>query len=93
MSKSARGPHRLRHVELTVGAQRKLKEFGQGDVILRHGTPCMLASVGDNGMVGPGMGMVWLCNLQTGSVWPVLADEEVWPCTDVELTFGSMRRG
>lgn len=35
---------------------------------------------------------VWVCNLQTGSVWPVTRNEQVWPCTDVQLSLKSSRR-
>lgn len=73
-----------------MSGARELGSFGKGDVVVREGTPCMVVEVSPR--QEPADCRAWLCNLQTGSVWSLSASEQVWPCTDVKLSYSTARR-
>lgn len=88
-----KSPHRLSHDEHRE-RPLNLSEFGKGDVVVRQGTPCMVVDVSPSyGKLAAEEGRVWLCNLQTGSVWTVGAGEQVWPCREVQLSVKTSRTG
>lgn len=92
------GPHRLYHTENPADVLRPLSSFSKGDVVVleSNGTPCMVSEVQAPDMeVRPlveGNVNVWITNLINGSVYSRRGTDAAWPCTDVHLSFTSMRR-
>lgn len=82
-----KSPHRLSHVEHHPGP-RKLSSFDKGEVVIRHGAPCMVVEVATP---HPEPNRTYLVNLLTGAAWTPSEDEEVWPATEVHLTCTTMR--
>lgn len=87
MSEQKKSPYRLAHMEHQQGVI-DLKFLSPGDVFVREGTPCMLlhthAPVEE--------GKIMIANLTNGSAWAVSPSEQVWPATNVMLTFETARR-
>jgi len=76
----------------------ELHTLAKGDVCVRQGAPHMVVEVSVPVAVRleqdlPPEGTVWVCNLQTGSVWPASASDQVHPATNVVLSYASARRG
>ncbi len=93
-----KSPHRLAHQERSACMPVDLRSMGKGDVFVRQGAPHMMveldsstrAAVDKHHSVGDAL---YVINLQTGSVWPVSASEQVHPANDVVLSYTSARRG
>jgi hypothetical protein len=89
MAKEQKGPHRLAHNEGSLLMPVELRSLAKGDVCVRQGAPCMI--VEPQASVPREEGKVWICNLQTGSVWEASGSEQVHPAREVMLDFKCAR--
>lgn len=97
MAKQEKGPHRLAHKEDSLCTPVELRTLGKGDVCIRQGAPHMVVDLGTNVRTTYDVKedeerAVWVCNLQSGSVWPTSGSEQVYPALDVMLNLRTARR-
>lgn len=87
--------HRIQNIEHSAFCGRPLGDFEKGEVVVRHGTPCMVVTVspGMTGLLGPDAGTVWLVNLVNGSVWQCSAKDQVHPAFNIKLDYSTARTG
>lgn len=98
MKRQEKSPHRLAHQETSSCMPVELRTMAKGDVFVRQGAPHMMveldsstrAAVDKHHSVGDAL---YVINLQTGSVWPASAKDQVYPATNVVLSYQSARRG
>jgi len=88
-----KSPHRILHEETSAIGAVDLFTMQSGDVFIREGAPCMMVSPSFVMPSEAASDSIWICNLQTGSVWPVKKTEQVYPATDVFMTLRTTRRG
>ncbi len=94
MRRQEKSPHRLAHVEHSSSSPVDLLTLDKGDVFVREGAPHMVVEVADtvHGLIPNPDDTVWICNLQTGSVWSEDVEKKVYPATNVMLEFKTTRR-
>lgn len=89
MGTKGKSIHRLTHNESSL-LDVAISSLAPGDVLVRQGTPCMVARLDTVHTDGD---LVWIINLTNGSTWGVSPTERVWPATEVKLSFQTLRRG
>lgn len=73
----------------------ELKTLYPGDVFVKDGTAHMICGTGNNIIRDPDSddNTILIINLTNGSTWWCNDTTEVWPATEVVLSYQTLRRG